>query len=145
MENEITINKRLKAVRESLGLNQTELAHRLGSSPTAISELEKGKYKPNYDMLERLAVEFKVNLYYLFFGVGEIFSEGDSGPTVAELLRHADVSRESFLKFLGDLQRSPYLLLSIMSHYRFLLSTAESTVQKEFEDYEKKKGGGDEE
>ncbi|MCP5053464.1 MAG: helix-turn-helix transcriptional regulator [bacterium] len=143
MPENIEISKRFKAIREALGFNQTQFAQRLSSSPTAISELEKGKYKPNLDMVIKIVDVFKVNFYYLAFGEGEMFSQsGKRGLDIPQkLFADSDVTKVKILEFLNHLDRSSFLLFSIMSHYRFLLKKEEKTIQREFKEYEKKKGG----
>ncbi|MCP5050425.1 MAG: helix-turn-helix transcriptional regulator, partial [bacterium] len=76
MENEtnMAIARRLKDIREALKMKQVDFAKRLGVSPAGLSEMEKGRYKPNIDVAMILVAEFNVNLYYLVMGEGGMFS-----------------------------------------------------------------------
>lgn len=49
----------LKKARVSLNLNQREVAQLANISPSYYNEIEKGKKKPSYDVMKRLAVVLK--------------------------------------------------------------------------------------
>lgn len=62
-----TLAERVKRLREAIGLNQSELARRLGKSPQTIQALEKGRHlKPGY--IVELAEVLKVTPQYLATG-----------------------------------------------------------------------------
>jgi transcriptional regulator with XRE-family HTH domain len=65
--------KRFKKLRQNIGLNQIELANKLGYTNSFISELENGKGKPSYEFLIKLQTLFKVNLGWLLQGNGDMF------------------------------------------------------------------------
>ncbi|EKY1951561.1 LexA family transcriptional regulator [Cronobacter sakazakii] len=66
----MSIAVRVKTKREALGLTQTELAERVGTSQQAIEQLENGKTKrPRY--LPELANELGVSVDWLINGVAE--------------------------------------------------------------------------
>lgn len=46
---------RLEQFRNDAGLSQTELAKKVQTSQSAISQMESGERKPSFDMLRRLA------------------------------------------------------------------------------------------
>ncbi|MCI8596087.1 MAG: helix-turn-helix transcriptional regulator [Clostridia bacterium] len=50
------------------GLTQTAFAQKIGIKQSQVSEWLKGKAKPGYDMLKRMAVEFGVSADY-FLGI----------------------------------------------------------------------------
>lgn len=49
-------------------LTQTEFAKKIDVKPSQISEWLKGKAKPGYDMLKRMAISFDVSADY-FLGI----------------------------------------------------------------------------
>lgn len=51
----MTIGKRVRARREEIGINQTELALMTKLSQTCISELENGKYNPKATTLVKIS------------------------------------------------------------------------------------------
>jgi len=59
----VMINAKLKHLRQSAGLKQSYLAHKLGVSQTNISELESGHINPTIETLE---------LYSTFFNKGSV-------------------------------------------------------------------------
>ncbi|MCP5051107.1 MAG: helix-turn-helix transcriptional regulator [bacterium] len=141
-DNNNDIAARLKAIREALGFTQTEFAQKIGSSGPSISELEKGKYKPNLDMIIRMATDFKVNLYYIIFGQGKMFSELRDVPYhdfPVRIVRDAYANQDDILHFLIHMEKSRYVQYSALSHFQMLLATEGGTIQKELEAYDKKK------
>lgn len=56
---------RLKELRDSEGLTQTELAKKLNIAPSTVGMWEKGYRSPDYEMLKRMADYFGVSTDYL--------------------------------------------------------------------------------
>lgn len=56
---------RIKQLREKAGLNQSQLAKKIGISEQSISKYERGKRKPKIETIEALADFFKVPVSYL--------------------------------------------------------------------------------
>lgn len=56
---------RLKQMRQSAGLTQSELAEKLGVSTSTVSMYEVGSRKPSFEILEQLADFFNVDTDYL--------------------------------------------------------------------------------
>lgn len=69
---------RLKILRESLGLTQSELARPLQISGAAISIIESGKRQLSERLAHSLSVEYGVSEEWLLTGEGEMF------PSLAE-------------------------------------------------------------
>ncbi|WP_212748774.1 helix-turn-helix transcriptional regulator [Nocardia cyriacigeorgica] len=51
----VELGRAIRERREDLGLSQTELARRAGTSQAAISRLEAGEHVPTLNLLDRLA------------------------------------------------------------------------------------------
>jgi transcriptional regulator with XRE-family HTH domain len=64
--------ERLRAARETRGLNQGELAARAGLQPSAISHFETGTRKPSFDNLRRLADALEATTDYLLGRVSDL-------------------------------------------------------------------------
>ena len=60
-----TFGQRLARLREDAGLSQSALARRVGTSQSAISQMEAGDRSPSYGMLVQLADALGVSLAYL--------------------------------------------------------------------------------
>lgn len=58
-------NERLKELRESNNLTQTQLAKELIVDQRSLSFYEIGKYEPNLDTLKRMAIFFNVSTDYI--------------------------------------------------------------------------------
>ena len=57
--------ERLKALRESMGISQAELAKKMSVTPPTISRIENGEREPNLQFLKNLATFFNVSVDYL--------------------------------------------------------------------------------
>lgn len=126
--------ERLKKIRMELDLKQSELAARLSVKSSTISEIETGKYNPNYDILYYLAREFKVNLYYLMFGEGEMFSREPE----FQFHYHQDniINKASLKQFLFYLENSNNFQLSIMKEYLRISELEKEAIEKDLYKFE---------
>lgn len=62
------IGDRVRDIRNRQGKTQAELAEALGTSQSAISQIEAGERNPTYDMIRRLADKLNVSPGYLMGG-----------------------------------------------------------------------------
>ena len=70
---------KIKQLRISQGLNQSEFAQRLNITPGAVSQWENGRTVPDTERLMSIAKEFSIPLDY--------FSDGEKQYTETELIR----------------------------------------------------------
>ena len=61
----MTFADRLRELRKSKGLSQSELAKRLNVAKSTVSMLEVGSRKPSWELMEQIADFFNVDLDYL--------------------------------------------------------------------------------
>lgn len=59
------MNKKLRRLRENMGLQQKEVADRLGVNPSAVTRWETGEKRPDLVNLVKLADLYNVSLDYL--------------------------------------------------------------------------------
>ena len=57
-------NERMREIKKISGLNQTEIANRLGISPSTLSYYFKDR-EPSYDLLMKIARKFNVSVNWL--------------------------------------------------------------------------------
>lgn len=69
----MTIGSRICTARTRVGINKSELARRVGVSPTTAIEWEKGTKRPSVGNLEKLAVVTGVAFEWLSTGRGDMF------------------------------------------------------------------------
>ncbi|MEY8518949.1 helix-turn-helix transcriptional regulator [Lachnospiraceae bacterium 29-84] len=69
------MNRRLKALRTHLGMNQKNFAGRLGITDSGLSNLESGKRNLTEQMIISICREFNVNRAWLVEGVGDMFTD----------------------------------------------------------------------
>ena len=60
------VGKRLKALRESIGLSQVKMAEAIGSTQSSVNRYENGQSTPSVDLFRRYADYFDVSLDYIF-------------------------------------------------------------------------------
>lgn len=61
----MSLGDRIREIRNDQGLNQSELAERVGTSQSTISQLEKGSRNPSYKTLRQVAEALGVSVSYL--------------------------------------------------------------------------------
>ncbi len=66
---------RIAQERKKLGLNQEELAAKVGVSQKSISKYERGTRRPNYETLTAMAKLFNVSVDYLLGTDNEMFTD----------------------------------------------------------------------
>jgi len=89
---------RLRAARETRGLNQSDLAEKCGFQTSAISHFETGSRKPSFDSLRRLSEALDVSTDYLLGRVSE--AKGFSGAD--KLHRHYDALSDADRRMAND-------------------------------------------
>ena len=95
---------RLKAARDTRGLDQEGLAKKAKLNPTAISHFEAGRRKPSFDNLKRLADALSVTTDYLLGrdeSAGVLFRDVNFENLTADDLETA----EGFMKMLAEKNR----------------------------------------
>lgn len=90
----MTIGNRVKEIRTSMSLNQSEFASRLGVISATISRIEKGNRNITEQMLLSICREFHVNEHWLRTGEGEMFTQ----PETFSLDEYAQKSQLSELE-----------------------------------------------
>ena len=71
------LGKRLLEVRKALGIQQKEMADKVGMQSSYLCDLESGKKNnPGIVQLYRIAKQYGVSLDYLVLGEGEMFLPG---------------------------------------------------------------------
>jgi transcriptional regulator with XRE-family HTH domain len=135
------LSVRLSKVREALDMSKAQFAREMDASPTAISELENGKYKPKLDFLIRMAEKFNVNLYYMAFGEEPMFTKSrKDGYEVPDRLFEDSVMNIADIKrFITDLSESPYLLYLVYSYYQGAWAEHENTIKRDMEKFKAKR------
>ena len=71
----MTINERIRELRERLNISQTEFAENLGSGRGIIKNIEEGRTLPKPQLIDLIARVFNVNRTWLETGEGEMFVE----------------------------------------------------------------------
>jgi transcriptional regulator with XRE-family HTH domain len=60
MNEEHNVSQRIKKIRKALNFKQKEFAQQLSISGGSLSEMEKGKYPPNFEFLKKVSRDFNV-------------------------------------------------------------------------------------
>ena len=60
------VSKRLKALREGIGITQVKMAEAIGSTQSSINRYENGQSTPSVEIFRRYADFFDVSLDYIF-------------------------------------------------------------------------------
>lgn len=104
---------RLREVRKTLGMNQSDFAKRLGLSQSTLAMIEVGKRNFNEKHLRLVCSAFGVNEQWMRNGVGEMFS---APPYAGE-----------FMSIFADLRPETQRYLTMMA--RELLNTQQELLE----------------
>ncbi len=97
------LGKRIKEIREKIGLKQTQLAELTGIDPKHVSKIECGRCFPSFDLMDRIARALNVEPVILldnehFKNKDEIISE------IVDLMKHANINKvRSCYKILKEI------------------------------------------
>jgi transcriptional regulator with XRE-family HTH domain len=114
------IGARVRLFRKHLGLKQKELAEVLGISYQSLSDIEKGRNKPNFEFIFKLATRYNINLDYLIKGEGDFFTAGHGENTLMGKYGHVELDEDTkmlFTYYFG----SNFARYRILSHVEQLL------------------------
>ena len=64
----MSINKRMKELREANGLNKAEFAKIIGVTKSSITRYENDEMKPNLDVIQNICSKFGVTMEWLANG-----------------------------------------------------------------------------
>ena len=87
-------NTRLKKLRNSLGISQTDLANRLGVTPYYVSAVERGDKDITRKVIEKLIELFEVSADWLLAGTGTMSSKTDVLPISESLSYQSEKNSE---------------------------------------------------
>ena len=143
---------RVKEIRRQLGLSQAEFGRRLGCTGASVSEIEKGRYKPNFDLISGMVEQFDVNIFYLLFGLGEVFKDGSPPPLIPRPASKEvempgfffpesalKVDKEEFKRFHSYLEGSSIVQYKLLAYFQEQLERNGPTITKQKNSYQKKK------
>jgi len=92
----VIVGANITAKRKRMGLNQAQLAERIGIGPDSLSRIESGVTAPKFQTLEKLAQVLECPVAELFLSAGEEeaidFSQnyGDSEIALSEIIIMAE-------------------------------------------------------
>jgi transcriptional regulator with XRE-family HTH domain len=99
-----TFGEILRKIREDKGLSQSDLAHKAGFQPSAISHFESSRRSPSFDNLKKLADALAVTIDYL---LGRETIPTSAGPVAEKLFRNFEQmsaeDQDDLAKFAGIL------------------------------------------
>lgn len=79
------VDERIKQLRKTLGLTQTEFGARVGLSRDAMANIETGRVEPKALAINMICAEYNVREEWLRNGTGDMFRVMDAGDHLAEL------------------------------------------------------------
>ena len=79
---EKAIGRRIKELREKLGLKQAEFADYVGISQGSLSRIEKGTQKADKTLILAICNVFRVNIDWLLTGEGDMFVKKEEEPMI---------------------------------------------------------------
>jgi transcriptional regulator with XRE-family HTH domain len=126
-----TFGERLRAIRKSLKLRQTDFVRGLELTSQHLSEIEKGKTKPCHDFFYNIVKIYNVNLYYLLFGDGEMF--GVSGGAIEIAGKEIKTGEKKIDDFLYYFFHSHMAQNYLLYHFRKFIYENESNLKKDLE------------
>jgi len=132
----IAFGKKMRSIRESLGLNQKTFAAGLGFADSYLCQIEKGKANPTYEFFYKLTSRYRISLDYLFYGKGEmIYGSEKESEGLAELKSNVD----NIDKLVWVSEHSGIFRMSILASAHRIIITDGEYIKKEIKQELEKK------
>jgi transcriptional regulator with XRE-family HTH domain len=96
-----SLARRVRALRESLSMNQDELARKCGISAGFVSLLERGERTPSYETLVQIARSLEVPVQELFRDGPSLDAADPSHGRLLEFAKKAHLSRAQVDRFIA--------------------------------------------
>lgn len=97
------MNQRIREVRRSAGLTQSEFAQRLGISASAVNKIEMGINSPSEQTLRLICSGFGVNLDWLTTGRGEMLRSDDALADVIRVMSGDDPVKQQLMQMIANM------------------------------------------
>lgn len=115
------MNHRIRELRKTLGLTQTEFGKRLGIKQTTVAGYETGGRTPIDAVVSLICRQFQVNEKWLRTGEGEMFASRTREEEIscfveAVLAEESDSFKKRFIELLAKLEESDWQVLERMAN-----------------------------
>jgi SOS-response transcriptional repressor LexA len=100
---------RIKTIRETIGVSQTDFARVLGVAPSFISGIERGKKDVSRELLQKLLEKYQININFLLSGSGKMFlyqkdEESENPPQILKLGAMMDQRLETIESRMAEIE-----------------------------------------
>lgn len=107
------MKERIKQIRNTVGMNQTDFAKRLSVSRSAICKIESGENSPSEQTINLICREFNVNETWLRTGEGEPFKKRTNNQEIMSFTNDImeeidDAFKKRFVRALSKLNTSDW-------------------------------------
>lgn len=97
------MNERIKELRKSLALTQTEFGEKVGLTPAGISKIESGDREPSEAVVKLICQVYHVNYLWLTTGEGEMMEAMDTDALVDKYLAGESEWTKAIMKAFAKL------------------------------------------
>jgi transcriptional regulator with XRE-family HTH domain len=141
MTNKEIIGKGITNIRRKLGLKQKGLAAALDISNGYLSEIEAGKKNPGIEILDKLFVNYNVNVTYLFTGKGDMFIHQEKEAAQKKSESPVNVTAE-VLDYINELKwyldNIPVVRFALLEFFKSYLFGKRDMIEHELEIFKQK-------
>lgn len=139
----MSIEIRIKELRNKLGVSQTEMAAIAGVTVQTLHRYEKGERSPDWKVIKNIVEKTKVNPYWLLLGEGEIENKNDG---LFKRHNQMDIIRAAFPETKIDdtfmdiynVLKNPELADVMVHEFAITLKFAKNRYQELFMESDKK-------
>lgn len=123
--------QRLKEIRQQLRLLQKDFAASLEVTGSFLSEVEKGKANPGFDVLKRIYYVYNVNLNYLIDGIGEPFV--DRNQPAVPISSATGLEKEKLQELLFYIENAPVVRYAVYEFFSNYLYKNKGMIEEDME------------
>ena len=118
------MNNRIKELRKSLSMSQSDFGKKLGVSRDVINNIEQGRNKKEISeiFIAHICNIFNVNPNWLITGEGEMFVDSSNNSSLSSLRQEYDLSDDAIKVIQNFIQMTPDEQSSLIQTLKKLLN-----------------------
>lgn len=101
----MSVNERIKIVRKTSGLTQSDFGKKFGYLQNNIARLENGNTNPDVEFIQKLYNDFEININWLLTGEGEMYRSKNLGIVAEGVVYVKESYKEKYLMLLEEVHQ----------------------------------------
>lgn len=112
---EVTLNERVRLLRNNLAISQQEFSHTIKTTPTTLSRIEQGHAVPRKSTIQNICKAYNVSLEWLLHGTGEMLLPGATTNVISDPVNWKEEAYSALKNHNEDLKKEVEWLRGLLN------------------------------